>query len=134
MVAGDLQERQQLKKTLKCEDFQWYLDHVYPESNMLANPPYLGAIKNVKRKMCLDVYDGLPDNSITIYDCHGYGHQVFSYTKYKQIVSEEEICLGMGNNVAEVMQLTCDRNDQMQLWTYDERVCYISIGISKLKH
>lgn len=123
LQPGELQERKQLKNTLKCKNFQWYLDHVYPESHMLADSPNLGAIKHVKSKKCLDINGGRLFQRILMYGCHGSGgNQVFSHTKHKQIVSQEEICLGTLINDEKVISLTCDKNDQLQQWTYNKEV------------
>jgi hypothetical protein len=37
---GDLTFMQNIRKTLKCKNFKWYLDNVYPECwiNVIANP------------------------------------------------------------------------------------------------
>uniref|UniRef100_A0A2K5Q3U9 Polypeptide N-acetylgalactosaminyltransferase n=1 Tax=Cebus imitator TaxID=2715852 RepID=A0A2K5Q3U9_CEBIM len=34
---GDVSERRALRKSLKCKNFQWYLDHVYPEMRRYNN-------------------------------------------------------------------------------------------------
>ena len=43
MPVGDIEERKALRKRLKCRDFRWYLDYVYPE---YPNPPDGGVKEN----------------------------------------------------------------------------------------
>lgn len=44
--TGDLTEREDIKRRLKCKSFRWYLENVYPESNMLNEFIYLGEVSN----------------------------------------------------------------------------------------
>lgn len=46
---GDLTERKHLRQTLQCRDFQWFLDTVWPESDLRRIPedlPYMGKLQN----------------------------------------------------------------------------------------
>lgn len=42
--VGDLTERLELKQRLKCKDFRWYLDHIYPESSLSNEFVYIGEV------------------------------------------------------------------------------------------
>lgn len=42
--AGDLTERFELKQRLKCRNFRWFLENVYPESNMLMDFTKFGEV------------------------------------------------------------------------------------------
>ncbi|CAF4750698.1 unnamed protein product, partial [Rotaria magnacalcarata] len=44
--AGDVSERLALRERLKCKDFQWYLQNIYPESSMPVDFHHVGALKN----------------------------------------------------------------------------------------
>ncbi|KAH9507176.1 Polypeptide N-acetylgalactosaminyltransferase 4 [Bulinus truncatus] len=58
---GDVSDRVRLRKSLKCNSFDWYINNVYPE--LKVNLPkhdevYFGLLKNPKLNLCL-----VPDNS-----------------------------------------------------------------------
>lgn len=42
--AGDVSERLALRERLKCKDFRWYLQNVYPESSMPVDFHHVGAV------------------------------------------------------------------------------------------
>lgn len=49
MSAGDLTEREDIKRRLKCKSFSWYLENVYPESNMRNEFTYLGEVRSNRK-------------------------------------------------------------------------------------
>jgi polypeptide N-acetylgalactosaminyltransferase len=42
--AGDVSERLELRKRLKCKDFEWYLKNIYPESSMPVDFHHVGTV------------------------------------------------------------------------------------------
>ena len=50
---GDVSERRALRKSLKCKNFQWYLDHVYPEMRRYNNTVAYGEV--MKTTLVLDL-------------------------------------------------------------------------------
>lgn len=78
---GDVSERRALRKSLKCKNFQWYLDHVYPEMRRYNNTIAYGELRNNKAKdVCLD-QGPLENHTAILYPCHGWGPQLARYTK-----------------------------------------------------
>ncbi|GCB72990.1 hypothetical protein scyTo_0002289 [Scyliorhinus torazame] len=77
---GDISERVALRKRLKCKNFQWYLDNVYPEMRRYNNTVAYGEVHNNKAKdLCLD--QGPQENHTAIlYPCHGMSPQLVRYT------------------------------------------------------
>ncbi|MEE6471841.1 hypothetical protein FKM82_009388 [Ascaphus truei] len=85
---GDLSSRLKLRDDLKCKNFTWYLQNIYPEMFIPdLSPTYFGAIKNEGSQSCLDVgesnHGGKP---LIMYPCHGMGgNQYFEYTTQKEL-------------------------------------------------
>lgn len=70
---GDLTERLELRKALKCKSFKWYLDNVYPEifipdENVVA----YGRLKLVNKNLCIDNLqrDEEKPYNLGMYSCH----------------------------------------------------------------
>eukprot|EP00794_Sanderia_malayensis_P003400 gene3400-3890_t len=107
MFYGDISKRVALRKKLKCKSFKWYLDNIYPDSQMPdLYPPAKGEIRNPSSGYCLDsmgIKDG--NGKLGIFPCHGQGgNQFFILSKSGEIIFEEENCFdvsnsGIGSNV-----------------------------------
>lgn len=117
---GDTSGRKQLRKDLKCRDFKWYLENIYPESQMPLHYYSLGEVRNVDSKDCLDTFGRKSGENIAMSRCHGLGgNQVFAYTKRKQIMSDDN-CMDASGPSAPIKLVRCHGMGGNQAWLYDE--------------
>ncbi|XP_055973421.1 polypeptide N-acetylgalactosaminyltransferase 12-like [Sorex fumeus] len=102
---GDVTERQQLREKLKCMDFKWFLENVYPELHVPEDRPgCFGMLHNKGLQgLCFD-YNPPDENQIVghqviPYTYHGLGqNQFFEYTSRKEIcynTHQPEGCLAV---------------------------------------
>ncbi|KAF3821227.1 hypothetical protein GH733_011380 [Mirounga leonina] len=100
---GDVTERKQLRAKLRCKDFRWFLENVYPELHVPEDRPgFFGMLQNKGLKdYCFD-YNPPSENQIVghqvlLYLCHGMGqNQFFEYTSQKEIrynTHQPEACI-----------------------------------------
>lgn len=146
--AGDVSERLGLREKLKCKSFRWYLENIYPESQMPLDYYFLGEvsminisiddanlltswhfqIRNVDSQTCLDTMGHKSGEKVGVSYCHGLGgNQVFAYTKRQQIMSDDN-CLDASSSSGPVNLVRCHGMGGNQEWSYDENVRTIFNG------
>ncbi|KAI5096006.1 polypeptide N-acetylgalactosaminyltransferase 6, partial [Silurus meridionalis] len=98
MSYGDLTDRLKLRENLRCKNFTWYLNNVYPEVFIPdLNPVHFGALKNVGSQSCLDVGENNNGGkAVIMYVCHNMGgNQYFEYSTHKELRHNmgKQLCL-----------------------------------------
>ncbi|KAJ7410700.1 Polypeptide N-acetylgalactosaminyltransferase 1 [Pitangus sulphuratus] len=116
---GDISSRLGLRRKLQCKPFSWYLENVYPDSQIPRHYFSLGEIRNVETNQCLDNMARKENEKVGIFNCHGMGgNQVFSYTANKEIRTDD-LCLDVSKLNGPVTMLKCHHLKGNQLWEYD---------------
>ena len=105
------------------KSFQWYLDNIYPESQLPRDYYLLGDLRSAgHRNHCLDTSRSrlrlqectLEKSKRIIYD------QLFLYSKQNKIVNDEK-CLDGNGIKGSVGMVTCSEHKDRQRWLYDSK-------------
>ncbi|CAK6431740.1 unnamed protein product [Pipistrellus nathusii] len=114
---GDITSRLGLRHKLQRKPFSWYLENIYPDSQIPRHYFSLGEIHNVETN--LDNMAIKENEKVGIFNCHGMGgNQVFSYTANKEIRTDD-LCLDVSKVNGPVTKLKCHQLKGNQLWEYD---------------
>lgn len=111
---GDTSSRLALREKLKCNNFQWYLDNIYPELEI----PEHNDVTISFNDWCLDTFGKL-DNEVGLYKCHGKGgNQHWQINKAKNWVTQEDACLTVRNKI--LVMHRCQTGNMHQQFELDE--------------
>ncbi|XP_004555469.1 polypeptide N-acetylgalactosaminyltransferase 13 isoform X2 [Maylandia zebra] len=116
---GDVSSRKTLREALKCKPFSWYLENIYPDSQIPRRYYSLGEIRNVETNQCMDNMGRKENEKVGFFNCHGMGgNQVFSYTADKEIRTDD-LCLDVSRLNGPVVMLKCHHMKGNQMFEYD---------------
>ena len=114
---GNISGRQELRERLQCKSFRWYLETIYPESQLPINYHHLGSISQEGK--CLDTMGLKTGTRLGLAACHGLGgNQVFALTQSRQIMSDDN-CLDAAGSGSEVKMVKCHGRRGNQAWIHD---------------
>ncbi|XP_048579624.1 polypeptide N-acetylgalactosaminyltransferase 13 isoform X2 [Nematostella vectensis] len=119
----DVSQRLALREKLKCKNFKWYLDNVYPELEVPdTNFAASGQVRNPSSDMCLDTLGKKDDTPLGLYQCHGQGgNQYFVMTSKGEIKSEDN-CLDFNGH--DLYLRECDGLELNQKWQLKDNSIY----------
>ncbi|KAJ3591613.1 hypothetical protein NHX12_006746, partial [Muraenolepis orangiensis] len=132
---GDVSSRQALRQALQCKPFSWYLENIYPDSQIPRRYYSLGEIRNVETNQCVDNMGRKENEKVGFFNCHGMGgNQVFSYTADKEIRTDD-LCLDVSRLNGPVVMLKCHHMRGNQMFEYDsERFTFLHILTLCMSH
>uniref|UniRef100_A0A672RVN1 Polypeptide N-acetylgalactosaminyltransferase n=1 Tax=Sinocyclocheilus grahami TaxID=75366 RepID=A0A672RVN1_SINGR len=70
---ADVSSRKALRESLKCKPFSWYLENIYPDSQIPRRYYSLGEIRNVETNQCVDNMGRKENEKVGFFNCHGMG-------------------------------------------------------------
>ncbi|KRZ34280.1 Polypeptide N-acetylgalactosaminyltransferase 3 [Trichinella pseudospiralis] len=107
---GNISDRIALRKRLGCKSFKWYLENIYPESNIPPTYYSIGYIKNEKNGLCLDTMGRKASASPDMLTCHNSGGNQTYQFRHRQGRS----CLTALNNM--IIMAECYKGNSLQQW------------------
>ncbi|KAF7995163.1 hypothetical protein HCN44_004635 [Aphidius gifuensis] len=140
-TIGDLSERIKLRNNLKCKNFKWYLDNVYPEKfipdeNVIA----YGRVKLRDTNYCLDnlQHDEDKPYNLGVYGCHSklFPSQLFSLSNAGELRRDETCAIVKDEDVDEakistVKMIECDSKSENNKWilTKNGNIVHVISGL-----
>uniref|UniRef100_A0AC35TJS1 Polypeptide N-acetylgalactosaminyltransferase n=1 Tax=Rhabditophanes sp. KR3021 TaxID=114890 RepID=A0AC35TJS1_9BILA len=128
---GDVSERKELRKNLKCKSFKWYLDNIFPELFIPGDAVAKGEIRNMAKvgssEYCFDsnVGEEVSGQAIKPYGCHQTGGNQFWMLSKDGEIRRDESCVDYAGQ--SVMIFPCHGSKGNQMWRYND-------GMKQLKH
>ncbi|XP_050732839.1 polypeptide N-acetylgalactosaminyltransferase 2-like isoform X2 [Eriocheir sinensis] len=117
---GNIQSRLELRKQLKCHNFKWYLENVYPELKVpdMGHSTF-GVFKQGLK--CMDTLGHRVEGTVGLYACHGTGgNQEWSMTRDK-LIKHSELCLTLPEpRPGTSLVLAPCQNSDLQKWVRTE--------------
>ncbi|XP_045170575.1 polypeptide N-acetylgalactosaminyltransferase 5-like [Mercenaria mercenaria] len=140
--VGNISERTELRRQLKCMSFQWYIDNVYPGLYVPGRALLLGEIRNPAYDVCIDSGINIISAHIGASRCSNKTTQFWHLSKLNAL--QREIgCIEYPENIKDDPRPTlerCDGGGPKQHWVYTKNgwlynpETHLCLGLTNKKH
>ncbi|CAF4311465.1 unnamed protein product [Rotaria sp. Silwood2] len=130
--AGDVSDRLALRERLKCKDFRWYLQNIYPESSMPVDFHHVGAILVYSKigelrfdDLCME---GSKNSVVKLQKCfEGNQKQTWNYNnetkQMKHVYSGQCMILDQNKDNGKILLGSCDEQyNKNQRWHLEHAI------------
>jgi polypeptide N-acetylgalactosaminyltransferase len=130
---GDVSDRIELRRRLKCKPFSYFVKEIYPELFIPGEAVAYGEIRNEAEghiSMCLDSSARKSDfhKPLGLYPCHGSGGNQYWLLSRDGEIRRDEACVDYAGK--DVVLFPCHGSGGNQLWLYDNVTQLIRHGTS----
>ncbi|XP_046550438.1 polypeptide N-acetylgalactosaminyltransferase 1-like [Haliotis rubra] len=115
---GDVTDRKKLRESLNCHDFQWYIEHIYPECP-IVKVLNAGEIRSVSHQtLCVSAKSR---DGTNFHPCHGNGRDQY-WKLYPSGVLEGAVSQRLCVRGGKITNYRCNMDDLL-FWTFTEDGC-----------
>lgn len=123
---GNITDRLNLRKSINCHSFKWYIDNIYPELFVPGDAVASGEIRNLgpagdssSLKMCIDSPTHKSDmhKEVGLYPCHKQGGNQYWLLSKEGEIRRDEACLDYSGK--DVVLYPCHGSKGNQLWIHN---------------
>lgn len=121
---GDITSRLELRESLNCKPFKWYLKTIIPEADLSGKIVAYGEVRNMGKggKYCLDIGKFSSDRKnlakASVYPCHKQGGNQFLTLLENGELGRDTNCLDYYDDTIYVEK--CHGQGGNQLWHYED--------------
>ncbi|THD23572.1 Polypeptide N-acetylgalactosaminyltransferase [Fasciola hepatica] len=119
---GNVSDRKAIREKLKCHDFQWYLDNVYPELFLPSRALASGDIESYSDSVCLDAPTDAKDQSnvVRTLRCHRQRGNQFWLLSEAGEIRRDDRCFDSGVRPKSLGLFDCHGLGGNQRFTYEQ--------------
>jgi polypeptide N-acetylgalactosaminyltransferase len=115
---GDIEDRLEIRRSLNCKPFKWYLKNVYPDLKIPSQAVVIksGALQQGSR--CVDTMGRTDYHIAQMFPCHGVGGNQEWFLMKDDLIQHDDMCLSMPGSLYVGAPIVLQACEDSTKWIY----------------